>query len=642
LHPSSHEPAPPPVRPPERGQFHLVGERRFGPFFVTQFLGALNDNFFKQALIALVTFQAATLTSMPPAVAVNIASGVFILPFFIFSATAGQLADKYEKSRIIRVLKLMEIAVMGLGAVGFWLHSLPLLLTALFMMGVQSAFFGPVKYSILPQHLKPHELVGGNALVESGTFLAILLGTIAGGLAVGAPNGTSAVVSSTIMALAVLGYLVCLRVPSAPAADAALRINWNPVTETWRNLRFAVKNPVVFKSILAASWFWFYGALFLAQMPVFAKDYLGGGEGVVVTLLTVFSVGIGLGSLACERLSGHKVEIGLVPFGSIGLTLFALDLWLASPALPGAASVVLGDFLAQPSTWRMLFDLFMIGLFGGFFIVPIFALIQTRSDPQSLSRTIGCNNIMNALFMVVAAGLGAGLAALGWTIPQLFLLTALLNAAVAVYVYKQVPEFLMRFLAWLLVTVLYRVDKTGLEHVPDEGPAVIVCNHVSFVDAVVVMGTVRRPIRFVMDHEIFKTPVLKFVFREARAIPIASAKVDPELLERAYEEIGKALDAGELVGIFPEGRITDTGELYPFRNGITRIVQRNPVPVVPLALRGLWGSFFSRVEGRAMKKPFRRGLFSKIGLVVAPAWPPERVTPEGLQEQVRALRGDWK
>lgn len=623
-------------------QSGLLRARRFAPLFVTQFLGALNDNVLKNAMVVLLTFQASSWTTLKPELLANLAAGVFILPFFLFSATAGQLADKYDKTRVIRVVKAIEIAIMALGGVGFATSNMALLLAALFLLGCHSTFFGPVKYSILPQHLAQKELVGGNALVETGTFLAILIGTIAGGLATASASGLTVWVPLATIAFAIAGFLVCLRIPSAPAADPSLRIDWNPFTETWRNLRFTASNRVVFKSVLGVSWFWFYGALFLAQIPLFGRDVLGGTEGIVVAMFTVFSIGIGAGSLLCERLSDHKVEIGLVPFGSIGLTLFALDLWFASPSAAAVTGQSLGVLLSQWQTWRILLDLLFIGLFGGFFIVPLYALIQTRSAPEHQSRVIAGNNILNALFMVAASLIASALLAAGAKVPDLFLATAILNAAVAIYIYKQVPEFLMRFLAWLLIHSVYRLDKSGLENVPEKGPALIVCNHVSFVDAVVIMAAVRRPIRFVMDHDIFRIPVLSFIFKEGRAIPIAPAKVDPQTMERAFDEIAKALEAGDLVGIFPEGRITDTGELYPFRGGVRRILDRTPVPVVPMALRGLWGSFFSRVEGRAMKRPFRRGLFSKIELIAAAPYPPQQATAEALQSAVGALRGELR
>ena len=626
----------------DSSQFRLLAQRRFGPFFATQFLGALNDNVFKNALVLLVAFHGAALTSMSSDVVVNLAGALFMLPFFLFSATAGQLADKYDKARLIRLVKLLEIAVMVLGAAGFVMRSLPLLLVALFLMGLHSALFGPVKYAILPQTLDSHELVGGNALVETGTSLAILIGTIAGGLLIAADRGASLWVPLAVIAIAVAGYLSARRVPPAPPPAPDLRIDWNPLTETWRNLRFTRANRTVFLSILGVSWFWLYGLIFLSQFPNYARVNLGGSEHVVTLLLAMFSIGIGVGSLLCERMSGHKVELGLVPFGSIGLTVFAFDLAFASPGTHAGPAMGTGEFLAAPGSFRVLFDLAMIGLFGGFYIVPLYALIQSRSERAHQSRVIAGNNIMNALFMVVGAAVSALLLSRGLTIPQLFLVTALMNAAVAVFIYTLVPEFLMRFLAWLLVHTIYRVDKSGLENIPDEGPAVVVCNHVSFVDAVVIMGVCRRPVRFVMDHQIFKVPVLNFVFRTGRCIPIAGRRDDPALMEKAFADVREGLAAGDLIGIFPEGRITSTGELDTFRPGISRILQESPVPVIPMALRGLWGSFFSRKDGPAMTRPFRRGVFSRIGLVVGAPVAPGDATPEALQARVLAMRGDWR
>lgn len=623
-------------------QFALLRQRRFGPFFGVQFLGAFNDNVYKNALVIMLTFQGARMTDLGQGLLVNLCAGLFILPFFLFSATAGQLADKYDKAKLTRLVKIFEIAIMAVGATGFYLMSLPMLLVALFMMGMQSTLFGPVKYAYLPQHLRKDELVGGNGLIDAGTFIAILLGTILGGVLIGIkPDGALWVAGATL-AIAALGYLASRPVPYSPAPDPQLRINWNPVTETWANLRFLRTNRTVFLSILGISWFWFYGALFLSQFPGYARDVLGGTETVVTALLAIFSIGIGLGSLLCEKFSGQKIEIGLVPFGSIGMTVFAIDLYLASPGVVSAEVDGLSALLAQPGIWRILFDLAMIGMFGGFYIVPMYALIQSRSEPRHQARVIAGNNIMNALFMVVAAGSAAILLHAGFTVPQLFLITGCLNALVAIYIYTLVPEFLMRFLTWLLIHSVYRLGKEGLDNIPERGPAVLVCNHVSFVDALIIAAACRRPIRFVMDHRIFRIPVLSFVFRTSRCIPIAPAKEDAAMLERAYDEIAKALEAGDLVGIFPEGRITDTGELYPFRSGIRRIVERTPVPVLPLALRGLWGSFFSRKDGAAMTRPWRARPLAKIALAIAPPVLPQDATPEALQAQVLALRGDWK
>lgn len=625
----------------EQSQFGLLRERRFLPFFCTQFLGAFNDNVYKNALVILLAFHAASLTAINPGTLVNLCAGLFILPFFLFSATAGQIADKYDKASIIRYVKLLEIAIMFAGAAGFFFQNVALLMAVLFLMGLHSTIFGPVKYSILPQHLRPTEIVGGNGLVEMGTFLAILLGIILGGLLV-AQAQFALYVSATVVSIALLGYLASRAIPAAPPAAPDLKINWNPLTESWANLQFTRRNRTVFLSVLGVSWFWFYGATLLTQLPNYCKEVLGGNEQVATVMLAVFSVGVGSGSLLCERLSGHKVEIGLVPFGSIGLSVFALDLFFASPVGGGAALIGAAEFLARAGSARILFDLVMIGVFGGFYIVPLYALIQTRSERSHQSRIIAGNNILNALFMVASAALSALLLYAGYTIPQIFLAIGLLNALVAVYIYTLVPEFLMRFLIWLMMHTVYRLEKRGLENIPDEGAALIVCNHVSFVDALIIVAASRRPIRFVMDHQIFRMPVLSFIFRTGRMIPIAPRKENPLLLERAYEEIDAALRAGDLVGIFPEGRITDTGDLYPFKPGVTRILARTPVPVVPLALRGLWGSFFSRIDGRAMSRPARLRPWRKVALVGGVVVAPAQATPEFLQQTVHALRGDWR
>ncbi len=619
-------------------QTGLLRARRFAPLFATQFLGALNDNVLKNAMVVLLTFQAASWTTIKPELLANLAAGIFILPFFLFSATAGQLADKYDKSRLAQMVKLLEIGIVLVAGLGFHLHSLAVLFSALFLLGLHSTLFGPVKYAILPQHLKTEELVGGNAMIEAGTFVAILLGTLLGGLLAG--GGGTTLITGVGLAIAVTGYLASRAIPVAVPPAPTLAINANPLTETWRNIQFARETQSVFLSIMGISWFWLFGALFLAQFPAYTKDVLGGSETAVTLLLATFTFGIGVGSLLCERLSAGRIELGLVPLGSIGMTLFALDLAFASPRAHAPLALGALALLELGTTWRVLIDLGLLGVFGGFFIVPLYALVQQRSNPKHGARIIAANNIMNALFMVVGALSAAAMLASGLAIPLLFAVAGICNAAVAVFIYGLVPEFLLRFFVWMLIHSVYRLRVGYLGDVPDEGPAVIVCNHVSFVDALVITAACRRPIRFVMDHQIFRWPIMSFVFRTAKAIPIASAKDDPAMMERAFDEVSKALDAGDLIGIFPEGKITADGSINPFRPGITRILQRNPVPVVPMALRGLWGSFFSRKNGPAMTKPFARGAFSRIELVAGPAVPPGEASPERLQAEVTALRGD--
>jgi 1-acyl-sn-glycerol-3-phosphate acyltransferase len=633
----------------QSNQFSLLAQRRFAPFFWTQFLGAFNDNLFKTALVVILTFDALSWTTLSPSLITNLIPGLFILPYVVFSATAGQLADKFEKSGLTRFVKWLELGIMCVAGLGWVTHNLWLLIAGVVGMGVHSTLFGPVKYAYLPQQLKPEELIGGNGVTEMGTFVGILLGEILGAvLVVQQPNGIAFEAATTIF-VAALGLVAAYRIPVSPAPAPDIKISWNFVGESIRNIRFSSKNRTVFLSMLGNSWFWFYGALMLAQFPVYAKDYLHGDHGAFVLLLTVFSLGVGSGSLLCERLSGRKVEIGLVPFGSIGLTVFGIDLYFASLSYSsGITALTAGPhldamvLLAQHGMWRILFDVLMIGMFGGFFIVPLFALIQTRCDPAHISRTIAGMNILNALFMVAAAGLAIVLLGQGLSIPQLFLVTALLNLVVAIYIFSLVPEFLMRFLAWLLIHTVHRVHTVDADRIPDEGAAVLVCNHVSYVDAIVIGAASPRPIRFVMDHRIFKLPLLGWIFRTARAIPIAPAKEDPWLMEKAYVDIAQALHEGDLVCIFPEGRLTHTGEINEFKGGVAKIIARTKVPVIPMALRGLWGHLLSRSGDNLFERAFRTGLRSRLELAVGPPVAPEDVTPEGLQQQVTALRGDWK
>ena len=621
-------------------QFWLLTERRFAPFFLTQFLGAGNDNIFKFAFTVLATYSASQWGGLEPASAGAVIGGLFILPFVLFSATAGQFADKYDKAKLIRFIKSFEIAVMVLVTAGFVWQIAPLLFIGVFLMGLHSTFFGPVKYAYLPQHLRSEELTGGNGLVEMGTFVAILFGTMAGGALVGISAAGPAIVGGVSLAVAVFGRVAAAFVPNSPAPDPSLQINWNPVSETFRNLAIARDNRSVFLSLLGISWLWFFGSIFLTSFAGFGKEVLGGDAGVVTLLLAVFSFGIGLGSVLCEWLSGRKVEIGLVPFGSIGMTLFGVDLYFASQGpVPGGMAGV-AEFLSAPGHWRVMADLFLLAMFGGFYSVPLYALIQSRCEPSHRARIIAANNILNALFMVAASIMAAVLLHAGLTLPQLFLLTAILNALVAIYIYKLVPEFLIRFMVWMLIHSVYRLRKSGLERIPEEGAAILVCNHVSYVDALVISAACRRPIRWVMDHRIFRIPLLSFFFRTIRAIPIAPARENPEALVKAYEAIAKALADGELVGLFPEGKLTSDGEMSPFRPGIRQILDRTPVTVIPMALSGLWQSLFAR--NRDKLRYVTKMLGKKISLAIGEPVEPSMATVENLFAIVMELRGEQK
>ena len=454
-------------------QFGLLGKRRFAPFFWTQALGAFNDNAFRNALVMLVAFQMG-LDDRTVGLYTNLAPALFIIPFFLFSATAGQLAEKYEKSRIIRYVKLFEIAAMTLAAYGFYTHHTSLLLVVLFMMGMHSTMFGPIKYAILPQALKNEELVGGNGLVEMGTQMAMLVGMIAGNSLMLVAGVGPMLASGATIAVAVAGYLASRRIPAAPATAPDLKFNWNPFSETARVLGITRADRAVFNAVLGISWFWFFGTVLIAQLPIYTRETLGGDGSVNTLVLTLFSIGTGVGALLCEKLSGKRVEIGLVPLGAFGLTVFGIDLYLARHGLAATRGLDWLAFLHGAGSWRIVLDLTAIGVFAGFYVVPLFAFVQSRTPRERLSRVIAGNNIINALLIVLAAVFGLVLGRLGMDAATIFLLAALFNVLVAVYIFTLVPEFLMRFITWVLVNTLYRVRVDGMQHLPEEGPALLV------------------------------------------------------------------------------------------------------------------------------------------------------------------------
>ena len=617
----------------EANQFRLMGERRFLPFFCAQACGAFNDNLLKNVLIILVTYQATRWSDIRPELLTNIAAALFIAPFVIFSGLAGQLGERFDKARILKTVKALEVLIMVAAGIGFLQHRVALLLFALFMMGVHSTFFAPAKYGLLPQVLNAEELVGGNALLETGTFLAILMGTLCAGLLAG--NSNTSWIAAALLLVALLGFASSLGIPKSQAVAPGQRLDWNPWTSTLDNLRAARESRPVLLSILGMSWFWFFGALLLVQLPLYCHSVLHGDESLVTVTIAMFAVGVGVGSLLCERLSGRQVEIGLVPFGSIGLTLFAVDWVIATPHVDSQVLLTARALLHLPGGVRTLFDIAAVGVFGGFFVVPLNALVQQRSRPEALARVIGANSILNALFMVAAAVLAAVGLAKGLSVLQLILLAALMNAVVAVYIYSLVPEFLLRFVCWLLVHTLYRLQKRGA-HFPESGAALIVCNHVSFVDALVISAACRRPIRFIMDNAIFQAPLIRTLATGMKAIPIASAKENSLIYEQAFEAAAVALREGELVCIFPEGRLTADGEIAAFRPGLTRILAENPVPVIPMAIVGLWGSMFSR-QYRKLWQRLPRKLWHRVIVNVGAVVAPGQAAPELLRDTVCEL-----
>lgn len=603
---------------------------------MTQFLGAFNDNFFKNTLILFLTYSAIK----DSALLINVAALLFILPFFLFSAIGGQIGDKLEKSSLIRKIKFAEIIIMVIGAVFFLVDFTYGLIGVLFLMGTQSALFGPVKYSILPQHLKQEELFKGNAYVETGTFMAILLGTIYAGIVFQFDEISKYVISGSVLFFALFGYLASRMIPEASPNTPDLKINYNVVSETVGMMKRLKDQPIsVSRSILGISWFWFFGSIMMIQFPIYTKEFLSSSEPVVITLLTLFSIGIGIGSVLSEKLSDGDIELGLVPIGATGITVGGVMLYFATLAIPESATEVLrttGEFFALEGSWKVMISIFTIGLFGGFYTVPLYTLIQMRTEDKERSRVIAINNIMNALFMVISA-IYSIIMLKYFTVLELMLSIAIINVLISAYIFTIVPEFAMRFIVMMILKCMYRIKKINID-VPKEGRLIIVGNHVSYVDALILSATIKRPMRFVMYYKIFNIPILNFVFRQIGAIPISGVKENKNVFDNAFDEIAKALENDEVVFIFPEGRLTVDGEMNEFKGGVEYIIKRTPSPVYTVALQGLWGSFFCK---STRKIPFRR-VYSKVNVVGGELIQPENADKKTLEDSVRKLRGENK
>ncbi|MCB0366394.1 MAG: MFS transporter [Bdellovibrionaceae bacterium] len=618
----------------------IFRDKKFTPMFWTQFFGAFNDNVMKNALVLLITFKSVSLMGLETNALVAAAGGIFILPFVLFSTHAGQIADKFEKSQLIRYTKIWELMIMVLAGIGFYLDSYGLLLFLLFLMGTQSTFFGPIKYSILPNLVPPERLTEGNAYIQSGTFVSILLGTIAGGLATGLEDATIVIVT-TLIIIALLGLVASWKIPPVPMGQPDLEFAWNPfptMKSFWAIIR---EKKAVFNSVLGISWFWFFGAGILTVLPVYCKDYLGVNQNVVTAFLAMFTVGIGIGSLLCSKLSFKRVEIGLVPIGSLGMTIFLIDLFLVVPSWTMDPTYPLGikEFFGYRESWRLLSDFLLMSIFAGFYILPLNTLIQERSHSESRSRVVAANNILNAFFMVVASVVVMAFYMLHFSHPQVFLVFAILNAFAAVYIYSIVPEFTLRFYSWILCHLMYRLKVTGDENIPKEGPAILTSNHVSFVDWLILSAASPRPVRFIMYYKFFEVPLIRHLMKQARVIPIAGAKEDPEILKRAFEQIAAELKDGEIVCIFPEGKVTHDGKISAFRPGLLKMLESNPVPVIPMSLTGMWGSLFSRKDKSLSKKRPRR-FWHQIQVDIAPPMNPQGFRLEELEKKIRLMAGD--
>lgn len=604
-------------------QFNLLGKRRFLPLFITQALGAFNDNVFKNGILFLVTFVLADRSGLNAPLLVAIAGGIFIFPFFIFSATAGQLAEKYDKVALIRLLKLTELGLMIAAGIGFMLQSVWYLMALLFLMGTQSAFFGPIKYSILPEQLKPGELLGGNGLVQAGTFLAILFGTIAGKVVL-EENG-ALLVSVLIIGVAMVGWTASRFIPSTGPMVPQLKVDYNVFTSTWEMLRYAHGQKEIFLIILAISWFWLIGATFLTEITPFAKNVLGGDQNLATLMLVLFSIGMALGSLLCNSMLKGAVHATFVPLGALGMTLFTIDLFFASRAFTADSAMLLtvSQFLDSFRGWRIVADLLLIAISAGVYIVPLNTLLQHHSQEGHRARNIAANNIFNALFMVASALGTALLVSLDLTIPQIFLVIALLNGMVAIYITRLLPGALARsFVAWLL-QMFYRVEVTGLKNLADAGERVlIVSNHQSFLDAALIAAYVPEDLTFAIDTYVAKNKLVKFFLSMARTIPI-----DP-VNPLSTRTLIDAVKRGEKVVIFPEGRITVTGALMKVFEGPGMVADKAQAKIVPVRLEGAQYTPFSRLSGKVKIR-----WFPKIRVHFLP--PTQLDIPEELRSRER-------
>lgn len=625
-------------------QFQLMGQRRFWPFFWTSFLTSFNDNVFKQGLVSYIVLMKLKVLGLDSGPLVAASTVIIILPYVLFSATAGQLSDRNAKASVVRWVKLAEVAIMGVGLFGLLTRNMELLLVVLFLTGLQSTFFGPAKYSFLPEVLEEEELVSGNALIEMGTFLSVLLGIIAGGTLIGlfgADSGPDAVGTAVVL-IALVGAGLSTFIERRPPTSPELRISLNPVTPNVELFRVARVNETVFLSIMGISWFWFVGTGMLALIGDYSETIFGTNPFGLNYLTGLFCVGIGVGSMMCDRLSRDRLELGLVPFGSIGMSLFLFDLWLVgSPSwLRGTLDTYsVGAFLSTFTGWRISVDLLLIAMFGGFFTVPLYTLIQRNSPAEVRSRVIAGNNLINSVFMLLAGGMITVMLAQQVPAPWIYLVLAAMNIAVAFYIYHLLPTFMWRFVMWIVTNVMYRLRVEGADNIPKEGPVVLVCNHPTYVDFMFVASACKRPPRFVMFYTFMRLPLLGWLFRDAKVIPIAPRSEGADVMQKAFESIAAELDEGGVICIFPEGRVSRDGRLSPFRPGIEKIVGQTPVPVVPLALQGMWGSFFSYFWGKPFSKPFQR-FRARVELSIGPPIAAEAVTAQRLAEAVAAL-GGW-
>ena len=625
----------------------LLKSPRFLPIFVAQFCGALNDNLYKSAMLILVAFQLTNAASDASTIN-NLAALLFILPFFLLSPIAGQLADRSNKSKMIQNNKIAEIIIAIAATASLFSQSIEGMLIVLFFLGAQSAMFGPNKYAVLPQLMNGKELVTANAMIASGTFIAILVGTLLGGILAQQSSSWLWIGSSCIL-VALMGYIAARRIPETDIGSPELQLNWNLYQQTRLLLALARQNQRTWAAILGVSWFWFTGVAYLTQIPAIVRYLAVGDETVVTLFLALFIVGVGLGCLFSAWLSGEKAETGISPIvlglmGLVGLNLALIDTGALVPEHIGAGLSTARDFIGSPLGLEKLPLILLIGFFGGAFALPLYTELQQSTRTGNRARIISINNLLNALFMLASSIIA--LISLGlWQMSLSFYLglVACLNIIFAFYLHSKLSVRTWRLLAQISSRLIYRLDTKQINKLPSEGSALLVCNHVAYTDPVIIMGACKRPIRFLMDKRIRETKGLLPIFRQTRTLGICSPLENRQAYEDTMAQAVQSLKNGELVFIFPEGQLTKDGDFGHFHRGLEKLVQGHPSPVIPMALQGLWGSFFSNENGFAFESGFRPRLSRrKVRLVVGDAVAPEQANAKRLKSEVEALRGDKK
>lgn len=626
--------------------FKLLKEKSFSPFFFTMGFGALNDNLFKSALAILIAYN---YPKTDADLYIQLSAGLFILPFFLFSGISGQICDQFEKSFLMKKIKTLEILVMSMGFVAFYINNLPLQLLSIFLMGAQSTLFGPVKYSYLPVSQRPNDLLAANSLTSMGTFIFILIGTILGGLLVSKSILGSfgfLPIAASVLALSIVGRIWASFIPPL-VSPKKKNLRLNPIKETINTIKISKYSPDIFRSIHGISWFWFFGFFFMASLPSFIRDTLKADELTASVFLTIISVGMGLGSVVCNKLSEGELKIGIIPFASIGITISGI-LFSLTPTVEFMDPTHYFGFITLLNDnllWFPITSLFFVGFFGGAYIVPLYTLLQTKSPEDTRSQFIACNNIINAIYMVGAAVCSIVMLSLGLKLKEIFFVVSLFNLISGlIFLIRYPSDFYLIFFKFVFKTI-YRIKINYESPLPKSGPVILACNHISFIDPLLVTAASNRAPIFVMDQFYFDIKILQWFYKSARAIPIVPKKVCEDGLRRAMEQIEKRLEESELVALFPEAYISKDGDLIPFKKGVSELSKKDPkIQIVPMAISGMWGSWFSRHNnGRAMVGvPKRRSFRTEIEINVGQPIMASELTTQKLYDKVLSLRGQNK